>query len=145
MNNKQRITYDSTRSRPLLDLEYFPTTNSLGILTNIPNTMGELLFTDMSKTSAYTSSRLRRADNLFTSITESNNGNFSITCSELMTMTDNVPILFENMSIFKDSQCSTDASMPVSAQTLNQASTTETNSFIQHNKLANQICWYRQI
>lgn len=139
MNNKQQITYDSTRSRTLLDLEYFPTTNSLGILTNVPSTMGELLFANMSKTSAYTSSRLRRDDNLFKSITESNNGNFAIICSPLMTMTENVPVLFENISIFKDSQCSTDASMPVSAQTLNQASTTETNSFIQHNKLANWI------
>lgn len=139
MNNKQRITYDSTRSRTLLDLEYFPTTNSLGILTNVPSTMGELLFANMSKTSAYTSSRLRRDDNLFTSITESNNGNFAIICSPLMTMTENVPVLFENISIFKDSQCSTDASMPVSAQTLNQASTTHTKSFDTYDYLANWI------
>lgn len=139
MNNKQLITYDSTRSRPLLDLEYFPTTNSLGILTNIPNTMGELLFTDMSKTSAYTSSRLRRADNLFSSITESSNGNFAITCSEFMTITENAPILFENISVFKNSQCSTDSSMPVSAQTLNKTSTTQISSFVQYNDEANWI------
>jgi hypothetical protein len=93
----------------------------------------------MSKTSAYTSSRLRRDDNLFKSITESNNGDFAIICSPLMTMTENVFVLFENISIFKGSQCSTDASMPVSAQTLNQASTTQTKSFDTYNYLANWI------
>ena len=139
MNNTQRITYDSTRSRNLVDLEYFPTTNQLGILTNVPNTMGELLFTNMAKTSAYTSSRLRRTDNLFNSITESNNGYFEIICTQLMTMTESVSVLYENISIFKESNCSTDASMPVSAKSVYTGATTQNKSFVKHNKEANWI------
>lgn len=139
MTNKQQITYDSTRSRNIVDLEYFPTTNKLGILTNVPNTFGELLFSDMSKTSSYTSSRLKRADNLFNSITESNNGDFEITCLARGIMTTNAFILHENIDIFKESHCSTTATMPVSAQSVNIAPTIEIKSFDTHNKVANWI------
>lgn len=142
LNNFQRIAYDSTYSRNLLELEYFPATNKLGILANKSN-IGELYFADMAKTSAYTSSRLNRADNRFNSITESNSGNFEILCSPMNIMSNSFWVLYENMSIFKESNCSTDLNIHVSAQSLSAISTTQTKTFLTYNE---SVSWsYRPV
>jgi hypothetical protein len=139
MNNTQRITFDSTHCRNLVDLEYFPTVNKLGVLTNLSdNTRGELLFVDMAKTSAYTSSRLWRANNLFNSITESNNGNFEILCSPVLMFAYNAHVLLENLNIYKNSQCSSNQNIYVSSSSISKEPTRQDKPF---NKYERNVNW----
>ena len=140
LNAQQTISLEGDEYRTLNELEYFPSENILGIAMKKSDGNGELLFADMAKTQAYTSSKLWQDNYIFNSITRSNNNNFALSCTQYITSSPHLHILQDNLNTFQSSNCSANATIDINATTQWTVFTTRLKSFsVQDKKNVNIV------
>ena len=129
VTNFQSINIGSPTGN-LQELAFFPKLNTLATVFNRTTNVGEVLFTNIGKTSNYSSFKIRRDNCLLNSITHYGENFFAISCTENNSVYPQLlSILQEGLNYYENSQCSTDEAIQVTASSSNAFPTALTKVF----------------
>ncbi len=114
VTNFQSINIGSPTGN-LQELEFFAKSNTLATVLNRTTDVGEVLFTNIGKTSNYSSFKIRRDNCLLNSITHYGENFFAISCTENNSVYPQLlSILQEGLNYYENSQCSSNEAIQVS-------------------------------
>jgi hypothetical protein len=108
----------------LQELEFFAKSNTLATVLNRTTDVGEVLFTNIGKTSDYSSSKIWKDGCSFGSMTHYGNNFFAISCAENNSVYPQLlSILQEGLNYYENSQCSSNEAIQVTASSSNSQPT----------------------
>ena len=114
----------------LQELEFFAKSNTLATVLNRTTDVGEVLFTNIGKTSDYSSFKIWKDGCSFGSMTHYGNNFFAISCAENNSVYPQLlSILQEGLNYYENSQCSSNETIQVTASSSNSQPTVMDKAF----------------
>ena len=115
----------------LQELEFFAKSNTLATVLNRTTDVGEVLFTNIGKTSDYSSSKIWKDGCSFGSMTHYGNNFFAISCAENNSVYPPLlSILQEGLNYYENSYCSSNEAIQVTASSSNSQLTALDKPFV---------------